>query len=123
MNLGDFSISLAVKDLKASQAFYEKFGFERLDGSKEGDAMPEGQDWVILKNGTAKIGLFQGMFESNILTFNTTNIRAIKAEVEKHGIKLELQNMFGPLTDDSPAYATLADPDGNSILIDEIPQS
>ncbi|MDX2040902.1 MAG: VOC family protein [Acidobacteriota bacterium] len=123
MNLGEFSISLAVKDLKTSQAFYEKFGFERLDGSKEGDSMPEGQDWVILKNGNAKIGLFQGMFESNILTFNPTDIRAIKAEVEKHGIQMELQNMFGPLTDDSPAYATLTDPDGNSILIDQVTPS
>ncbi|MDX2040772.1 MAG: VOC family protein [Acidobacteriota bacterium] len=121
MELGEFSISLAVKNLKTSQAFYEKLGFQRIDGNKEGSPMPAGQDWAILKNGHAKIGLFQGMFEGNVITFNPKDIRVIKSEAEKHGVKLELQNMFGPLTETSPAFATLKDPDGNSILIDQLP--
>ena len=119
MNLGQFSVSLTVKDIKKSQEFYEKLGFIRIDGSKPSDPKSPGKDWAILRNGDAVIGLFQGMFDHNILTFNPLDIRAVKAALEKQGMKIELMNMMGPLTDNSPAYATLQDPDGNNILLDQ----
>jgi len=119
MELGQFSVSLAVKDLKKSQEFYEKLGFTRILGGKPDDVVTSGKGWAILQNGGAVIGLFQGMFTENILTFNPTDIRAVKAALEKQSIALELQNMLGPLTDNSPAYARLKDPDGNNILFDQ----
>ena len=109
MNLGTFSISLAVKDIAASRAFYEKFGFEVLDGKQE-------DNWLILKNGDAKIGLFQGMFESNIITFNPPNVRDIQKTLKAQGVTFALEadeNTTGP------AHASLLDPDGNAILLDQ----
>lgn len=109
MDLGHFSVSLAVKDIKASRAFYEKFGFSVIDGVEE-------QNWLILKNGEAKIGLFQGMFDHNILTFNPLDVRAVQRALKAQGITLTLE------ADDSttgPAHATLIDPDGNQILLDQ----
>jgi len=119
VELGQFSVSLAVKDLNKSQEFYEKLGFTRIAGSKPTDPVASGKAYAILQNGGAVIGLFQGMFNENILTFNPMDIRAVKAAVEKQGIAMDLQNMYGPLTDNSPAYAMLKDPDGNNILIDQ----
>lgn len=121
MDLGAFSISLAVKDLAASKEFYEKLGF-RVAG---GDAQ---QNWLILKNGDKVLGLFQGMFEENIMTFNPgwdqngsnldsfADVREIQRELKDQGIKLESE------ADDSttgPASIMLTDPDGNQILIDQ----
>lgn len=109
MKLGHFSISLAVRDLKASRAFYEALGFEVFDGD-------ETQRWLMLRNGTSNIGLFQGMFEMNILTFNPDDVRAIQKALKAKGIKLTLD------ADESttgPAHITLSDPDGNAILIDQ----
>jgi predicted lactoylglutathione lyase len=121
MKLGVFSISLAVKDIHKSVAFYEKLGFTHKGGNIE-------QNWVVLKNDTAVIGLFQGMFEDNIITFNPgwdTNaqnindfddVREIQAHLKKSGITLTHeadQNTSGP------AHITMTDPDGNSILIDQ----
>lgn len=109
MELGHFSISLAVKDIHKSLAFYQKLGFEILDGKLE-------DKWIILKNGEAKIGLFQGMFEENIITFNPTDVRSIQKSLKAQGVFLTQE------ADESttgPAYVTLADPDGNSILIDQ----
>ena len=121
MNLGAFSISLAVKDLEASRAFYEKVGFEVVGG----DA---GQNWLIIRNNGHTIGLFQGMFENNILTFNPgwddeaktldafTDIRDLQKELKARGLNLETE------ADESttgPASITLIDPDGNLILIDQ----
>ena len=108
MDLGVFSVSLAVQDLAVSRAFYEKLGFTKLDG--------DGQSWLILENGEAKIGLFQGMFDKNILTFNPTDVRAIQKSLKAQGISLIEE------ADDSttgPAHITLVDPDGNPILIDQ----
>lgn len=119
VELGRFSVSLSVKDIKASREFYEKLGFVRVDGSKPTDKQAPGQDWIILQNGSAIIGLFQGMFEGHILTFNPTDIRTLKTALEKRGITVELANMLGPLTDTSPAYAVLKDPDGNTIYLDQ----
>lgn len=121
LKLGAFSISLAVKDLEASRAFYEKLGFEVVGG----DAA---QNWLILRNSGHTIGLFQGMFEDNILTFNPgwdseakpldsfTDIRDLQKELKVRRVKLETE------ADESttgPASMTLIDPDGNPLLIDQ----
>jgi len=121
MNLGAFSVSLAVKDLEASKAFYGKLGFEPFAGDPE-------QGWLMLRNGELVIGLFQGMFPSNILTFNPgwnqsahaldsfTDIREIQRQLKLAGLELDAE------ADESttgPASLTLTDPDGNQILIDQ----
>lgn len=121
MDLGSISLSLAVKDLAASRDFYEKLGFEQAGGDPE-------QNWLILRNGDHVLGLFQGMFEQNILTFNPgwdqqcndlesfTDVREIQRELKKHGLTLSSE------ADESttgPASIMLADPDGNQILIDQ----
>lgn len=121
MKLGAFSISLAVKDIKRSKAFYEKLGFTDLGGNLD-------QNWVIMKNGDAVIGLFQGMFEDNILTFNPgwnqnaenvdefQDVREIQKELKRQGISL-IQEVDE--STEGPGYITLEDPDGNQILIDQ----
>ena len=121
MDLGAFSISLTVKDLAASRAFYEKLGFEAMMGEAE-------NNWLILQNGTSTIGLFQGMFEKNIMTFNPgwnnsgetlaefTDVREIQRHLKEAG--LELQSEADESTS-GPASLMLVDPDGNPILIDQ----
>jgi catechol 2,3-dioxygenase-like lactoylglutathione lyase family enzyme len=121
MDLGAFSVSLAVKDLAASRAFYEQLGFEAFHGDAD-------QGWLILKNGNAVIGLFQGMFEKNILTFNPgwdqvaqpvdpfTDIREIQRRLKDAGVS------FAQEADESttgPASFVISDPDGNQILVDQ----
>jgi len=121
MELGAFSTSLAVKDLAVSREFYEKLGFEVVGGNPE-------QNWLILRNGSVVIGLFQGMFEKNILTFNPgwdqvgnelgdfTDVREIQRELKSSGVTLDSE------VDEStsgPAGLMLTDPDGNPILIDQ----
>ena len=121
MDLGAFSVSLAVKDLAASRAFYEALGFRQFHGEAS-------EGWLILKNGAAVIGLFQGMFERNILTFNPgwdenaqpvqpfTDVRELQREFKAAGIPLEQE------ADESttgPAYFIVVDPDGNQILVDQ----
>ena len=121
MNLGAFSVSLAVKDLAASKAFYEKFGFTVFGGDAS-------QNWLILKNGEHVIGLFQGMFEQNILTFNPgwdqnarqldefTDVRELQKTLKASGV--ELQNEADETTM-GPASFVAVDPDGNAILVDQ----
>lgn len=121
MDLGNFSISLAVKDINVSKAFYEKLGFTVLMGDMT-------QNWLILKNGDHVIGLFQGMFEKNILTFNPgwdsnarqldtfTDVRELQRQLKAEGIEFQSE------ADESttgPASFVLLDPDGNPILIDQ----
>jgi len=121
MRLGAFSVSLAVKDLEASKSFYEQLGFESTGGDPQ-------QNWLIMKNGDHVIGLFQGMFEGNILTFNPgwdqsgseldsfADVRELQRELKERGIALISE------ADDStegPASLMLADPDGNQIMIDQ----
>jgi catechol 2,3-dioxygenase-like lactoylglutathione lyase family enzyme len=121
MELGNFSVSLAVKDLAASRAFYEKLGFKTFGG----DAA---QGWLILQNGPATIGLFQGMFEKNIMTFNPgwnskaetlgefTDVRELQRRLLEAGVELQTK------ADDAstgPASFMLNDPDGNQILVDQ----
>ncbi|REJ77318.1 MAG: VOC family protein [Acidobacteria bacterium] len=120
MKLGCFSVSLAVKDLQASKKFYENLGFEKFHGDED-------QGWLIMKNGKTNIGLFQGMFENNILTFNPgwdqdaqnlesfTDAREIQSSLKEKGIDSgdEIE------TESGPASFMVTDPDGNTILIDQ----
>ncbi|MEZ6140920.1 MAG: VOC family protein [Zavarzinella sp.] len=121
MQLGAFSISLAVKDLQASRDFYEKFGFTVFGGDPT-------QNWLMMRNGDHVIGLFQGMFEKNIITFNPgwdqhcntlsdfADVRQIQQHLKAAGIQLTAE------ADESgtgPAHLTAIDPDGNPILIDQ----
>lgn len=121
MELGAFSISLAVKDIAASRAFYQKLGFVAFFGD-------EAQNWLIMKNGNAVIGLFQGMFEKNMLTFNPgwdgdaheldsfTDVREIQRHLKEQGVAL-LTEAAEATT--GPASLMMLDPDGNPILLDQ----
>ncbi|KOF04261.1 VOC family protein [Roseivirga seohaensis] len=121
MKLGAFSVSLSVKDLKASKDFYEALGFTAFAGDME-------KNYLIMKNGNALVGLFQGMFPNNILTFNPgwdenaqklesfDDVRAIQKELKSKGI--ELQSAADENTS-GPASLVVTDPDGNAILIDQ----
>ena len=121
MQLGVFSVSLTVKDIKASKAFYEKLDFKEVAGKLE-------QNWLVLQNGTTTIGLFQGMFERNIMTFNPgwtidnetlkdfQDVRELQSTLKQRGLTLKTE------ADESgtgPASFTLVDPDGNPILFDQ----
>ena len=121
MNLGAFSISLAVRDLEASRAFYEALGFTAFHGESA-------HGWLMLKNGETVIGLFQGMFEKNILTFNPgwdqranavdpfTDVRALQRQLKVAGLAFQQE------ADESttgPASFMITDPDGNTILVDQ----
>lgn len=121
MDLGAFSISLAVRDIKASKAFYEKLGFEEFAGDIS-------QNWLILKNGQHAVGLFQGMFEKNILTFNPgwdsnakaldsfTDVRELQRQLKAQGVELASEADEGAT---GPASFMVMDPDGNPILVDQ----
>ena len=121
MDLGNFSISLAVKDVEASRQFYEKFGFQIFAGNAA-------QKWLIMKNGDRVIGLFQGMFDKNVLTFNPgwdsnaqtlssfTDVRELQRQLKAQGVQLMTE------ADESttgPASFMAVDPDGNPILVDQ----
>jgi catechol 2,3-dioxygenase-like lactoylglutathione lyase family enzyme len=120
MELGAFSISLTVKDLEASRDFYEKFGFQASGDPSE--------NWLIMKNGDHVIGLFKGMFEKNILTFNPgwdqnakklerfTDVRELQRRLKAQGVQIAVE------ADESttgPAHFMTVDPDGNPILVDQ----
>jgi len=121
MELGAFSISLSVKDLSKSKEFYEALGFKEFHGDQS-------QGWLIMKSATAVIGLFQGMFEGNIMTFNPgwdsnassletfKDIREIQKTLKEKGIALSTE---ADESGSGPANCTLVDPDGNAILIDQ----
>lgn len=121
MELGAFSVSLTVKDLAASRSFYEKLGFSGFAGDAS-------QGWLILKNGSTVIGLFQGMFDKNILTFNPgwdqganalasfTDVREIQKSLEAQGV--DITTRADP-EGSGPAHLILTDPDGNVIMLDQ----
>ncbi len=121
MKLGNFSVSLAVKDIAASRAFYEKLGFTMVGGDQS-------KNWVVLQNQTTTVGLFQGMFDRNMLTFNP-GWDSSKATLPDFEDVRELQKALkargltpNPAADESttgPAYFMLTDPDGNPILVDQ----
>ena len=119
--LGNFSVSLAVKDIAASRSFYEKLGFAVWGGDQT-------QNWLILQNGSATVGLFQGMFERNVLTFNPgwdssgqplpefTDVRELLLRVKAAGITPEMETVEAA---QGPGGFMVVDPDGNPILIDQ----
>jgi predicted lactoylglutathione lyase len=121
MELGAFSVSLTVKDIHASKTFYEKLGFTKFGGDIE-------QNWLIMKNGNCVIGLFQDMFDQNILTFNPgwdqdaqplesfTDIRDLQRQLKAKGIEFVSE---ADQDSTGPASFTLVDPDGNPILFDQ----
>ena len=121
MDLGNFSVSLAVKDIAASKQFYEKLGFQAFMGDAS-------KHWLIMKNGSHVIGLFQGMFEKNILTFNPgwdsngqklpafTDVREIQRRLKAQGVKLAKE---ADESSTGPASLIAVDPDGNQILLDQ----
>ncbi len=118
--LGNFSLSLAVRDLATSRAFYEKLGFNEVGG--------DGKQWLVMRNGDTKIGLFQGMFDKNILTFNPgwnvdgktldsfVDVRDIQAKLKAAGIQLALET---PADGEGPGHIVFSDPDGNQIMLDQ----
>jgi len=121
MELGAFSVSLAVKDLAASRSFYERLGFSSMMGDPA-------QGWLILKNGSTVIGLFQGMFDKNILTFNPgwdqsasplptfTDVREVQRALDAAGVALTTR---ADPESTGPAHIVLSDPDGNVIMLDQ----
>jgi catechol 2,3-dioxygenase-like lactoylglutathione lyase family enzyme len=121
MELGAFSVSLAVRDIDASRRFYEKLGFAPFAGDQS-------QNWLIMKNGDHAIGLFQGMFEKNILTFNPgwngdaqplgdfTDVREIQRRLRAQGIEMLVE---ADESSTGPASLMISDPDGNTILLDQ----
>jgi lactoylglutathione lyase len=121
MKLGNFSVCLNVKDIHKSKAFYENLGFEVVGGDIS-------QQWLVMKNGSCRIGLMQGMFEKNVLTFNPgwdenakklasfTDVRDLQRQIKAKGI--ELQTEADEKTS-GPAFFILEDPDGNPIYVDQ----
>lgn len=121
MKLGAFSVSLAVKDIHASKEFYEKLGFQQFGGDIE-------QNWLIMKNENSVVGLFQGMFENNILTFNPgwdqnaqnldnfDDVREIQKDLKEKGVQFEDE---ADESSSGPASFVVVDPDGNVILVDQ----
>ena len=121
MELGAFSVSLSVKNIEASKVFYEKLGFSVFGGD-------QAQNWLILKNGAHVIGLFQGMFEGNLLTFNPgwdqsaqpleefTDVRELQRQLKGQGVEVMSE---ADESTSGPASFMLTDPDGNTILVDQ----
>jgi lactoylglutathione lyase len=121
MELGNFSVSLTVKDIEASKLFYEKLGFTVFGGDQS-------QNWLIMKNGDHAIGLFQGMFDHNILTFNPgwnsdaqqlsefTDVRELQRQLKDRGVELISE---ADESSTGPASFMIVDPDGNTILVDQ----
>lgn len=121
MELGAFSISLAVKDIEASKRFYEQLGFTSFAGD-------QAQNWLIMKNGDHVIGLFQGMFEKNILTFNPgwdhnaqpldsfTDVRDLQRQLKAKGMTMMME---ADESTSGPASFIVIDPDGNPVLVDQ----
>ena len=121
MELGNFSVSLAVKDIKVSLAFYEKLGFKPVGGKLE-------QNWIVLQNGSTKIGLFQGMFPKNLMTFNPgwsqdrmalerfQDVRELQRSLKARGLTMAVE---ADETTQGPAHFVVTDPDGNELLFDQ----
>jgi uncharacterized glyoxalase superfamily protein PhnB len=121
MELGNFSVSLTVKDIKSSKAFYEKLDFKEVGGKLE-------ENWIVLQNGNTTIGLFQGMFDKNMMTFNPgwtkdkealedfQDVRELQRRLKARGITMAPE---ADETTEGPAHFMLTDPDGNQLLFDQ----
>jgi len=121
IKLGNFSVSLTVKDIKASRAFYEKLDFKEVGGKLE-------ENWIVLQSGNARIGLFQGMFDKNIMTFNPgwtkdkdtlkdfQDVRELQRILKARGITMAAE---ADETTEEPAHFMITDPDGNTLLFDQ----
>jgi predicted enzyme related to lactoylglutathione lyase len=121
MDLGNFSVSLTVKDIRASKAFYEKLDFKEVGGKLE-------ENWIVLQNGSARVGLFQGMFDKNIMTFNPgwgkdketltdfQDVRELQHTFKARGLTMTPE---ADETTEGPAYFMVTDPDGNALLFDQ----
>jgi predicted lactoylglutathione lyase len=121
MDLGNFSVSLAVKDIKVSKAFYEKLDFKEVGGKLD-------ENWIVLQNGNARIGLFQGMLNKNIMTFNPgwtkdketltdfQDVRELQRILKARGLTMAPE---ADETTEGPAYFMVTDPDGNTLLFDQ----
>lgn len=109
MDLGPFSLSLAVADLAAARAFYGRLGFTRVDG--------DDTTWLMLAAGATKLGVFQGMFDRNTLTFNPPDVRAVQRALKATGATFALEAEDATT---GPAHAMLVDPDGNPVLLDQV---
>ena len=124
MKLGAFSVSLSVSNIEDSKVFYQKLGFEVVGGDQS-------KNWLILKNAEHTIGLFHGMFEGNIMTFNPgwdkdcktlesfTDVRELLKEFEAQGVNIIKKSITGETGETGPSSFSITDPDGNSILIDQ----
>jgi predicted enzyme related to lactoylglutathione lyase len=121
MDLGHFSVSLTVKDIEVSKAFYEKLDFKEVGGKLQ-------ENWIVLQNGNARIGLFQGMLDKNIMTFNPgwtkdketlrdfQDVRELQRILKARGLTMTPE---ADETTEGPAYFMLTDPDGNTLLFDQ----
>ena len=121
LELGNFSVSLTVKDIRASKDFYEKLDFKEVAGKLE-------QNWIVLQNGPVRIGLFQGMFDKNMLTFNPgwtkdketlkdfQDVRDLQRTLKARGLTMATE---ADATTEGPAYFKVTDPDGNTLLFDQ----
>ncbi len=121
MDLGNFSVSLTVKDIEVSKAFYEKLDFKEVGGKLQ-------ENWIVLQNGNARIGLFQGMLDKNIMTFNPgwtkdketlrdfQDVRELQRILKARGLTMTPE---ADETTEGPAYFMLTDPDGNTLLFDQ----
>ncbi len=114
VNPNNHSLSLAVKDIHASKSFYEKLGFTPVEGTG-----PIEQNWIILENGHSKIGLFQGMFDENIITFNPTDARSEYKKLKQDDNIKFLMESESIKEDKGPCHFCIEDPDGNQILFDQ----
>lgn len=118
MQLGPFSLSLAVQDLATSEVFYERLGFEVVDGGHLSKDSPDtdSSGWRMMKNGNTLLGLFQGMFPKNVLTFNPPDVRGVQRDLKNQGVRLTSE---ADERGSGPAHVMLEDPDGNPILLDQ----
>lgn len=118
MDLGQFSLSLPVKNMEASLDFYQKLGFTIIEGGHMNEAFPDGENssWRILKTGEAVIGLFYGMFDKSIMTFNPKDVRSIQKELKMKGVNLIKE---ADESTEGPEHIIMTDPDGNQIMMDQ----
>ena len=118
MELGPFSMSINVKDIEESLAFYEALGLDLVDGGHASEEYPDGDGirWRVMQQGDTIIGLFEGMFDHNTMTFHPPDVRAVQKVLKERGVEFVAE---ADEDTDGPAFALLKDPDGNPVLLDQ----